>query len=341
MKQGRIEILCLLFILLSAPGYAQHKPQYSQYQLNNYLINPAITGIERYADIKTGYRSQWSSIKGSPETCYLSGHIPFYSRKYRYSSRMPRNQKNKFEISNERLNNSNKINYIRNRHGIGIILSTDKTGSYRRYNTEISYAYHQKLFKKIFASVGFSVGYLFEGIEISSIDVIDNADLELIDEQYKHNFDISSGLLVYGDKFYAGISVCQLLRKEPRFLNSGNVNETNKQFNYFAMGAYLFNITSEVVLIPSFGVKYLYSTDYSYDAGMRCTFRSKYWAGAIYRKTNTYAFFVGMGILPCVELTYSYDLGSNNLDYYSGGSSEIMIGVRLNSKLKNKCPKFW
>ena len=36
---------------------AQQKPVYTQYILNNYIVNPAVTGIENYTDVKISYRN--------------------------------------------------------------------------------------------------------------------------------------------------------------------------------------------------------------------------------------------------------------------------------------------
>jgi hypothetical protein len=42
--------------------------------INNYVLNPAITGIEDYTDVRLGYRDQWRGIEGAPVTAYLSVH---------------------------------------------------------------------------------------------------------------------------------------------------------------------------------------------------------------------------------------------------------------------------
>ena len=62
---------------------AQQKPVYTQYVLNNYIINPAITGIENYTDVKLSYRNQWTGINGSPVTTYLSIQGPVGKKDYR------------------------------------------------------------------------------------------------------------------------------------------------------------------------------------------------------------------------------------------------------------------
>ena len=57
---------------ISLAGFAQAKPYYTQYILNNYILNPAITGIENYTDVKLSYRNQWAGITGAPVTTYFS-----------------------------------------------------------------------------------------------------------------------------------------------------------------------------------------------------------------------------------------------------------------------------
>src|SRR5882757_2182802 len=75
------KLLLTIFIFIMAMQLvrAQQKPQYTQYVLNNLLINPAVTGIENYIDVKTGYRSQWTGLQGAPVTNYITINAPLGS----------------------------------------------------------------------------------------------------------------------------------------------------------------------------------------------------------------------------------------------------------------------
>ena len=70
--------LILFFFLLLTSGVAgaQQKPYYTQYILNNYILNPALSGIESYTDVKLSYRNQWTAINGAPVTTYFSVQGP-------------------------------------------------------------------------------------------------------------------------------------------------------------------------------------------------------------------------------------------------------------------------
>jgi type IX secretion system PorP/SprF family membrane protein len=66
---------CLMMVIsVSLSVSAQQKPHYTQYIMNQYIINPAITGIETYTDIKISHRQQWVGVQDAPVTTYLTAH---------------------------------------------------------------------------------------------------------------------------------------------------------------------------------------------------------------------------------------------------------------------------
>src|SRR3954470_16811434 len=73
----------LLTLLASAQLSAQQQPHYTQYILNQYILNPALTGIENYTDIKLSHRHQWVGLQDAPVTTYLTVHTPIGKKDYR------------------------------------------------------------------------------------------------------------------------------------------------------------------------------------------------------------------------------------------------------------------
>lgn len=53
---------------------AQQRPYYTQYIMNNYIINPAVAGIENYWDVKASHRMQWVGLQDAPVTTYITAH---------------------------------------------------------------------------------------------------------------------------------------------------------------------------------------------------------------------------------------------------------------------------
>ena len=68
--------IILMFFLSPAFAKAQQKPHYTQYLMNQYILNPAITGIENYTDVKLSHRHQWVGINDAPVTTYFTIHGP-------------------------------------------------------------------------------------------------------------------------------------------------------------------------------------------------------------------------------------------------------------------------
>ncbi|TMI98102.1 MAG: type IX secretion system membrane protein PorP/SprF, partial [Bacteroidetes bacterium] len=75
-----------VFSFMMLFGRAQQKPHYTQYVLNQYILNPAISGIENYTDIKISARDQWVGLTGSPKTSYITIHAPIGKKDYRTSA---------------------------------------------------------------------------------------------------------------------------------------------------------------------------------------------------------------------------------------------------------------
>ena len=61
---------------------AQQRPYYTQYIMNNYIINPAVAGIENYWDVKASHRVQWVGLQDAPVTTYLTVHGPLKKSDY-------------------------------------------------------------------------------------------------------------------------------------------------------------------------------------------------------------------------------------------------------------------
>src|ERR1051325_5228707 len=70
-------------LLVGCALHAQQKPHYTQYILNQYIVNPALTGIENYTDIKVSHRHQWVGVQDAPVTTYLTAHTPIGKEDYR------------------------------------------------------------------------------------------------------------------------------------------------------------------------------------------------------------------------------------------------------------------
>ncbi len=60
--------LVLLMLLCSTIAYSQQEPQFSQFQNNRLLFNPAYAGMNGMLCFGSNYRTQWTGFPGAPKT---------------------------------------------------------------------------------------------------------------------------------------------------------------------------------------------------------------------------------------------------------------------------------
>src|SRR5215211_7809312 len=127
MKRTFAILVCVAAV---QSAFAQQRPHYTQYILNNYILNPALTGIENYTDVKISGRDQWAGLQGAPRTMYLSIHAPLGKKDYKTSA-------TSYQVPGE---NPRGTSYWENytasesHHGVGLSIINDKTGAYNTFN---------------------------------------------------------------------------------------------------------------------------------------------------------------------------------------------------------------
>src|SRR5438094_10543188 len=77
------KLLIVASVVITNLVAAQQRSHYTQYILNNYILNPAISGIENYTDVKISARDQWVGLNGAPRTAYFTIQGPIGKKDYR------------------------------------------------------------------------------------------------------------------------------------------------------------------------------------------------------------------------------------------------------------------
>lgn len=314
---------------MSLGAFAQQRPQYTQYIFNNFLLNPALSGIENYTDFKAGYRKQWAGINESPQTTFAAVH---WSLGGEYLWKNPLSMPEKDE-------DSRSDDYMQNytaspaHHGVGATLFYDKAGPISRIDANLTYAYHLQLAGTLNLSVGVAAGVTRFNLNTASLTLENPNDpafgTTAIVGQFKP--DLSLGVWLYGARFFAGASVQQVLPQKLSFTTDENYNLGKEVPHAFVTAGYKFAVDDEISFIPSFMIKYVQPAPLSIDANIKVSFKDRFWVGGSYRHQDSYAAMAGFNFSKLVNLTYSYDVTTSDLKGYSNGSHEIVLGLQLNN----------
>lgn len=280
-------------------GFSQQLPQYTQYMLNEMAINPAVSGKDDYADVRSNNRYQWVGVTDAPRTYMLTLHGPIKAKNM----------------------------------GIGMNLYTDIVGPTRRTGLNFSYAYHMKVKDDMFFSMGLSAGVLQWGIDGSKLILRDDGDQNLL-STYQTTYvpDFGAGLYFHKkDRFYFGLSLPQIYQAPIKLYEGAGKN--SKIVNHFNLnGAYKFDLGDDFKIEPSFLVKYEIPTPPKIDVGMRVIYQEQIWLGGAYRHNDAFTALIGYFYKNYLMIGYSFDFTTTNIKKYSTGTHEIMLGIRFSRK---------
>jgi len=326
---------------------AQQRPHYTQYILNQYIVNPAITGIENYTDVKLSVRDQWVGLNGAPRTAYLTLHSPISKGDYRTSATsysVPgQNPRGQYYWEN--------YTAAEPHHGIGMSLITDKTGSFNRFSANASYAYHLGLNATTNISGGFAAGVTVISLDRSKIDfgggVQDDpatggsASAEL----NKIRPDLSAGLYLYSRDYFIGISGQQIIPQKMSFVDDATVQEKGRLVPHlFLTAGYRFLLNEDINAIPSVMFKYINASsfnEFQVEGNLKLQYRDLFWLGGSYRHEDGYAAMGGLNVLNLFNIGYAYDFTKSNLNTVSRGTHELMVGFLIGNKWSEACPRCW
>lgn len=323
----------IIAILISVKGFSQQRAQYTQYIFNQYLLNPALSGIENYIDFKAGYRKQWTGIADGPQTSFVSAHFALGNNQL---------WSNALTSFPEQTGNPMDRNYMQNymsspaHHGLGLTAVQDKAGPLSRIDVNATYAYHLQLSNDFNLSVGVAAGVSNIKLNVNSLifpeSQNDPALSNAVVSQWKP--DLSIGIWLYGARMFAGVSAQQILSQKLSFSVNSTYNTGKEVPHFFATAGYKFFLDDQISAIPSVMVKYVQPAPASVDLNLKVAFKDKIWLGGSYRKNDSFSAMAGFNIGKMVNLTYSYDFTISDLNQVSNGSHEIVLGLLLNNVYK-------
>lgn len=299
----KLSIIAVL--LLAFQMYGQQDPQYTQYMYNMNVLNPAYAGSREGLSFGLLYRNQWSGIDGAPETGTFFGHSP-----------------------------------VGNNLGVGLSLISDRIGPVNETNVYADVSYTLQFEGEHRLAFGVKAGATFHDIGLVDLDVFDPDDPFFNQNITETTPNIGAGLFYYTNNYYVGFSVPNLLESVHLDANGNSIG--SESLHYFLTGGYVFELSENTELKPSFLVKSSFDAPTSFDVNVNARFYKKFEIGASYRLDDSFSGLVNFAITPDVRIGYAYDAVTSDIKAFAPASHEVMLLFDLNfSRRVSRSPRYF
>ena len=282
----------------------QQLPLGSQYYVNMYSFNPAEVGTSSLQSFFS-HRNQFAGITGGPQTTYLSVDGP---TKY------------------------DKI-------GLGFMAMSDRTDILSKNTFVVSYSYKLKFGQNHGLNFGLNLGILNNSIAFDEAIIIDEDDaLVSNSSRSKTGFTSDFGLLYKIKELQIGVSVPQVFSNSNLYINtSGEKFSFTSSRHYRASVKYTFflNESKNLSLYPLLAARFVNGAPFQYDANVVVDFKKIGWIGMTYHSNYAFSSSVGLRYQNMI-IGYVYDYPIGNLNQFTKGSHEFILGYRFGDQNKKE-----
>lgn len=298
----------IIGFLYLAVVQAQQDPQYSMYQFNQMIINPAYAGARDQLSAVAANRQQWVGFDGAPKTTCLSVHGPI----------------------------------LRKNIGLGLTVVNDIMGPRNVTSIYGNFAYLLRLTTDMRLSFGLNAGYNRYQFNFDKIDwKISEAPSQLFSNQTNGTLDINGGLFLKGKQFFFGVSASHINNPSVYTYESSSSSKLSYRLrtHLFINGGYSFVINDQLMFSPSTLIKLVNGT-FNADINANFFIHKVFWVGGFYRMGFGPGLLTQYYISDKLRVGLSYDTGLQAARRL-GSSFEAMFGYdfgRGHTKMIN--PRF-
>ena len=289
--------ILVFFFCFGNLAFSQQTPAYSQFVLNNYMLNPAYAGTNLGIEALVGSRIQWVGMPGAPVTNFAS--VTFGHR--------------------------NDFSY-KGKHGFGFMAEDDRRGMFSSKSTYLSYAYHIRIFTGLNLAAGIAAGVRQMALNQQLYDANDPAF------DFQKSFfliypDFIPGIRVYTKKLFIDVSIRQLYKN--------TIKQGSKQFGYNASPldpTLVFMIKRKILfgnntwmLVPAINVQATPKNLPFIQANCMVFYDKKIGVGASVNGASYASAIIQVKALKNVIVGFSYDYSINRMRSVAANSFEMML----------------
>jgi type IX secretion system PorP/SprF family membrane protein len=267
---------------------SQQSPQFTQFMVNNLVINPAYAGAEEALSLTVLNRNQWSGMENAPTTQSFSAHT-----------------------------------LVRKKNiGLGITIIRDIIGVHENLSASTNYAYHIRVRKQSIFSMGLQGSLSSIKSDYASLSGLSN-DPKLANSVNETTFNFGAGIYFRNKKLHLGLSATELMSPKVYINDTLSINILSA--NLLAYSRYRFTLNKTLEMEPSLLIKYFPNLPVSFDINLSLIYMKVLTGGISYRRNESIDLILKFQVTPQLQFGYAYDYPIRYAAKFSNGSHELMI----------------
>lgn len=152
--------------------------------------------------------------------------------------------------------------------------------------------------------------------------------------------NIGAGFFYHTEKYYFAASLPNILDSVHLDANGNKIG--SEESHYFITGGYVFDLSENTELKPSFLVKSAFGAPTSFDVNLNARFFKKFEIGGSYRLDDSFSGLINFAITPSLRIGYAYDNVTSDIKRFAPASHEFMLLFDLNFPKKvSRSPRFF
>lgn len=282
-------IILFISIITFQISVAQQDPNFTLYNFNMSIINPAYSGSNEFKQLNLGYRSQWIGIADAPNTQVLTYTTP-----------------------------------LKNNLGFGVSIVRDQVFVLQETDITVDLSYKLNFSEKYDVYFGLKSGASIVNIDLTKAETGVSDPLFERNQSFI-NTQFGAGALLKHEDFYVSISTPNFLNGK-RYVKEGNAPNAavDKLHMYYGAG-YYYDVSEELTLSPAIMIRSTSGAPNSTDVNLTADYNDIK-AGINYRIGEMYSVFTMFNIYENLKFGMAYDFIASDLNQINNnGSMEMMI----------------
>lgn len=274
---------------------AQQDPNFTLYNFNMNIINPAYAGSNDFSEANLAFRSQWLGEPNSPKTQTLTYSQP-----------------------------------LKNNLGIGMSIIHDKVFVLEETDITVDVSYKLQLSESHLLYFGLKAGGGFTNIDLTNAGAPENDPLFTENSSY-FSPHLGAGFQLKHEKYYLSISTPNFL-SGARYEKEGVVpTAVLNSLHFYLGGGYTFKINENLDITPALMTRHVSGAPSSYDISSTLDLYEKIKIGANYRVEETVSIYTLFTTTKKLRFGFAYDFNASEIrDANTSGSLELILKYQWN-----------